>query len=136
MSRQNNHDKPKYSDPLYTGEKYPPNFMNMSLSKMYGGLCLLVTALIVKEIGWAAATAFAAAMIGFWILLKILRRQRILKASVSGYINRYNQTTRQCITPDWKYDQCFYKLECRDCGHIQDVRADKIHKRKCPVCKK
>lgn len=132
MSRDINNSK--YSDPLYTGENYQPNFMDMSPSKMFGGVCMMVAALLVKAVGWAVAAGFAAAIIIFWLLRRIIRKKNIKRASCAGHINRNGLVTGKCITPGWQYDQCFYQLECSSCGHVHDVRADRIPKEKCPAC--
>ena len=124
----------RHTDSMYTGEKYQPNFMDMSLSKIRGGLFILITVLIIKTAGWAAAAAFAAGAAAGCILCKLIRKKGIIKSSVAGYVNSNGQVTGNCLTPGWKYDQCFYKLECSHCGQTQDIRADRIKNARCPHC--
>lgn len=124
----------RHTDSMYTGEKYQPNFMDMSLSKIRGGLFILITVLIIKTAGWAAAAGFAAGAAAGWILWNLIRKKGIIKSSVAGYVNSNGQVTGNCLTPGWKYDQCFYKLECSHCGQTQDIRADRIKNARCPHC--
>ena len=124
----------QFDDPMFTGEKYQPNFLGMSPAMAQGGIYMLVLALVINGIGWKAACAVGFGLILLWILLRILRKKQIAAASKAGYVNKFGQITEKCQTPGWKAAQSFYRLKCQFCGHEYDVRADRIRRKKCPAC--
>ena len=124
----------QFEDPMFTGEKYQPNFLGMSPAMAQGGIYILVLVLTVQGGGWKAACAVGFSLIVLWTLLRLLKRHRIIKASRIGNVNKFGQVTEKCITPDWKAKQTFYRLKCQHCNHEYDVRIDRIPKKKCPAC--
>lgn len=127
-------NKYKYEDSSFVASQPQYGRYGLSPMQIYGGLCIGVTGLIIREIGWQVALGAVAVFVIVGILWCIIRKNQIVNATHAGYINKHNQQTGHCITPGWKYDRAFYKLKCRNCGNAYDVRADRIRSKKCPAC--
>ena len=83
----------QFDDPMFTGEKYQPNFLGMSPAMAQGGIYMLVMVSLIYGIGWKATCAIGFGLILLWTLLRILRKKQIAAASKSGHVNKFGQIT-------------------------------------------
>ena len=124
----------QYESPRYLNEMRPYDGPGSRPFQIYGVIFIALMVFIIKKIGWQVAAAAAAMYLIAGILWVIIRIRRVRQATQTGFVNRNGQVNCSCITPDWKYYESFYKLECKHCGNTYDVRADRIRSKKCPAC--
>ena len=124
----------QYESPRYLNEVRPYDGPGSRPFQIYGVIFLAFMAFIIGKIGWKVAAAAAAAYFFIGMLWIFIRIKRLKSAAQTGFVNKNGQTNRECMTPDWKYYESFYKLECKHCGNTYDVRADRIRSKKCPAC--
>ena len=75
-----------------------------------------------------------AVVFGLLIYFKV-RRKRVMKSTVVGYVNRNNQRNNGCTHEvGTDNNQKFYAMECLNCGHHYRANGTDIWQRKCPKC--
>lgn len=83
---------------------------------------------------WKVVVSVIAIGLLLFILIKV-RRKRIMKTTVAGYINKNNQRNNGCThEAGTDNNQMFYAMECLNCGHHYKANGTDIWQRKCPVC--
>ena len=132
----------QHENPRFVNEMRPYDGLGSSTSpfQIYGviflALIAFMMAFIIGKISWKVAVTVVAAYLVIVILGVSIRFKKIKQATQTGFVNKNGQVNCSCMTPEWKYYESIYKLECKHCGNTYDVRADRIRSKKCPACQK
>ena len=124
----------QHENPRFLNEMYPFDSLGTSPFQIYGVIFLALMAFIIAKIGWKVAATAAVAYLIIGLLWVFIRFKKLKQATQTGFVNKNGQVNCRCMTPEWKYYESFYELECKHCGNMYDVRADRIRNKKCPDC--
>ena len=93
---------------------------------------IVISALLFQH--WKIIASSIAIGLVLFISIKV-RRKRIMKTTVAGYINKNNQRNNGCThEAGTDNNQRFYAMECLSCGYHYKANGTDIWQRKCPKC--
>lgn len=136
--RQHEADKPydPGKDPYFLEAEHiiPADVFGVGRLVTFTVLALAILAF--KLFGWLGLIIVAALGAAVLVALRLAKKARVEAVTAKGWTNKHNQVVCECITPrEKKFDEKFYRLECRDCGKSQNVQATRIRGAKCPHCR-
>ena len=136
--KQHEADKPydPGKDPYFLEAEHiiPADVFGVGRLVVFAVLALAILAY--KLFGWLGLVIVAAAGAALYAAWRLVKKSRVAAVTAEGWTNRHNQVVCECITPrEKKFDEKFYRLECRDCGKSQNVQATRIRGAKCPHCR-
>ena len=93
---------------------------------------IIILSLLIRY--WKVLIGIIAIVLCLFIFFKI-RRKRIVKSTVAGFVNKNNQKNKGCTYEQGTdNNQKFYAMECLNCGHRYKANGSDIWQRKCPSC--
>jgi len=93
---------------------------------------IIVGALLIQY--WKVVIGIVAIVLGLFIFFT-LRRNKKVKSTELGYVNKNNQKNNGCTNEvGTDNNQKFYAMECLNCGHHYRANGTDIWQRKCPKC--
>ena len=93
---------------------------------------IVIGALLIQY--WKAVISVLVITLGLFIFFKV-RRKRIMKSTVTGYVNKNNQKNNGCTyEAGTDNNQKFYAMECLNCGYHYKANGTDVWQRKCPKC--
>lgn len=93
---------------------------------------IVIGALLIQY--WKAIVGIVAIVLGLLVFFAV-RRNRIMRSTDLGYVNKNNQKNNGCtLEMGTDNNQRFYDMECMNCGHRYKANGTDIWQRKCPKC--